>query len=155
MATAQNSAGIDLLGEGRARERQAAALAKVDGETLTSGPLIGGKLKAGRRRSRRDRRPTTTASSAWSPRPSCRDRRRPSTPPPAPRLGTLGRRGPAPVLRAMADALEADMDRLIAILSREAGKTLNDGIAEVREAVDFCRYYAMLAERSVRRRARC
>lgn len=50
------------------------------------------------------------------------------------------------VLRAMGDALEINMDRLIAILAREAGKTLEDGIAEVREAVDFCRYYAHLAE---------
>lgn len=49
------------------------------------------------------------------------------------------------VLRAMGDALEADMDRLIALLSREAGKTLADGVAEVREAIDFCRYYALLA----------
>jgi len=47
----------------------------------------------------------------------------------------------------MADALEANMDRLVALLSREAGKTLNDGVAEIREAADFCRYYAMLAER--------
>jgi RHH-type proline utilization regulon transcriptional repressor/proline dehydrogenase/delta 1-pyrroline-5-carboxylate dehydrogenase len=54
--------------------------------------------------------------------------------------------GRARVLRAMGDALEADMDRLVALLAREAGKTLNDGVAEVREAVDFCRYYAHLAE---------
>ncbi|MDP1217330.1 aldehyde dehydrogenase family protein, partial [Klebsiella pneumoniae] len=60
------------------------------------------------------------------------------------RLGGAGR---APVLRAMADALEAELDRLVALLSREAGKTLNDGVAEVREAADFCRYYALLAER--------
>jgi RHH-type proline utilization regulon transcriptional repressor/proline dehydrogenase/delta 1-pyrroline-5-carboxylate dehydrogenase len=52
----------------------------------------------------------------------------------------------AKVLRAMADALEQNRDRLIAICTREAGKTLNDGIAEVREAADFCRYYARLAE---------
>ncbi|MEP9400979.1 bifunctional proline dehydrogenase/L-glutamate gamma-semialdehyde dehydrogenase PutA [Sphingomonas sp. VNH70] len=50
------------------------------------------------------------------------------------------------VLRAMADALDAQMDRFIAILSAEAGKTLNDAVAEVREAIDFCRYYALLAE---------
>ncbi|WP_016747736.1 bifunctional proline dehydrogenase/L-glutamate gamma-semialdehyde dehydrogenase PutA [Rhizorhabdus wittichii] len=60
------------------------------------------------------------------------------------RLGGAGR---AAVLRAMGDALEAEMDPLIALLSLEAGKTLNDGVAEVREAVDFCRYYADLAER--------
>jgi len=53
----------------------------------------------------------------------------------------------AVTLRAMGDALEADMDRLVALLSLEGGKTLNDAVAEVREAVDFCRYYAGLAER--------
>lgn len=52
----------------------------------------------------------------------------------------------AEVLRAMADALEANAERLIAICVREAGKTLADGVAEVREAVDFCRYYAHLAQ---------
>ncbi len=52
----------------------------------------------------------------------------------------------ANILRRTADMLEADMDRLVALLTREAGKTLNDGVAEVREAVDFCRYYAGLAE---------
>jgi RHH-type proline utilization regulon transcriptional repressor/proline dehydrogenase/delta 1-pyrroline-5-carboxylate dehydrogenase len=46
----------------------------------------------------------------------------------------------------MADALEASRERLVAICAREAGKTLADGIAEVREAADFCRYYAHLAE---------
>jgi RHH-type transcriptional regulator, proline utilization regulon repressor / proline dehydrogenase / delta 1-pyrroline-5-carboxylate dehydrogenase len=51
------------------------------------------------------------------------------------------------VLRHMGDALAGDMDRLIALLSLEAGKTFGDAVAEVREAVDFCRYYAVLAER--------
>ncbi|HEX3918393.1 MAG TPA: L-glutamate gamma-semialdehyde dehydrogenase, partial [Caulobacteraceae bacterium] len=36
---------------------------------------------------------------------------------------------------------------LMAIAVREAGKTLPDAVAEVREAADFCRYYAALAER--------
>jgi len=57
-----------------------------------------------------------------------------------------GGRARAEVLRAMADALEANRERLIAICTREAGKTFADGIAEVREAADFCRYYARLAE---------
>ncbi|HZZ31050.1 MAG TPA: bifunctional proline dehydrogenase/L-glutamate gamma-semialdehyde dehydrogenase PutA [Phenylobacterium sp.] len=64
-----------------------------------------------------------------------------------PAWNNLGGEGRAPVLRAMADALEANRDRLIAVCVREAGKTLADGVAEVREAADFCRYYAMLAER--------
>ena len=50
------------------------------------------------------------------------------------------------LLRA-ADALEAARDRFIALLVREAGKTLPDAVAEVREAVDFCRFYASEARR--------
>jgi RHH-type proline utilization regulon transcriptional repressor/proline dehydrogenase/delta 1-pyrroline-5-carboxylate dehydrogenase len=52
----------------------------------------------------------------------------------------------AEVLRKTADALEANMDELIAFCIKEAGKTAQDGIDEVREAVDFCRYYANEAE---------
>jgi len=55
--------------------------------------------------------------------------------------------GRAKTLRAMADALEAARPRLCALLSLEAGKTWPDAVAEVREAVDFCRYYAAEAER--------
>ena len=51
------------------------------------------------------------------------------------------------VLRAMADALERQREAFVALLAREAGRTLADGISEVREAADFCRYYAALAER--------
>ena len=52
----------------------------------------------------------------------------------------------AKVLQAMGAALERETDGLIALLSAEAGKTLNDAVSEVREAIDFCRYYAALAE---------
>ena len=144
----QNSLGRDYS-QADVRAQHAAALEKVDSEKLTSGPLIGGKLKAGIN-------PTDVTN-------------------PFDRSQVLGhvseaseadidvaadlaaraqigwdRQGGAKraiVLRAMADALEADMDRLVALLSREAGKTLNDGVAEVREAADFLRYYALLAER--------
>jgi RHH-type proline utilization regulon transcriptional repressor/proline dehydrogenase/delta 1-pyrroline-5-carboxylate dehydrogenase len=53
----------------------------------------------------------------------------------------------AKILRAMADALERHRDELMAIAVHEAGKTWPDAVAEVREATDFCRYYAVLAER--------
>ncbi|MFK7891921.1 MAG: bifunctional proline dehydrogenase/L-glutamate gamma-semialdehyde dehydrogenase PutA [Granulosicoccus sp.] len=53
----------------------------------------------------------------------------------------------ADVLRRTADLYEEHIAELTAITSREAGKTILDGIAEVREAVDFLRYYANEAER--------
>jgi RHH-type proline utilization regulon transcriptional repressor/proline dehydrogenase/delta 1-pyrroline-5-carboxylate dehydrogenase len=144
----QNSLGRDYS-QAADRERHAKALERVDSEKLTSGPFIGGKLRAGinpqdvtnpadrsqvlghvSEASVEDVDAAVAAAGnaqvAWD------------------RIGGSGR---APILRAMADVLEADMDRLVALLSREAGKTLNDGVAEVREAADFCRYYALLAER--------
>ncbi len=48
----------------------------------------------------------------------------------------------ARILEAAADLYEANMARFIALCVREAGKVLSDAVAEVREAVDFLRYYA-------------
>ncbi len=53
----------------------------------------------------------------------------------------------AALLRRVADLYEENVAELTAITSREAGKMVLDGIAEVREAVDFLRYYADEAER--------
>ena len=53
------------------------------------------------------------------------------------------------MLRRLADLMEAHMPELMALAVREAGKTLNNAIAEVREAVDFCRYYADEAEHTL------
>ncbi len=52
----------------------------------------------------------------------------------------------ADILLKMADLLEAHKARLMAILIKEAGKTVHDAISEVREAIDFCRYYAKEGE---------
>ncbi|MBT9445710.1 MAG: bifunctional proline dehydrogenase/L-glutamate gamma-semialdehyde dehydrogenase PutA [Hyphomonadaceae bacterium] len=64
-----------------------------------------------------------------------------------PKWNMLGGAGRAAHLRAMADALEAKSDHFVALIAREAGRTFQDGVDEVREAVDFCRYYATEAER--------
>ena len=48
----------------------------------------------------------------------------------------------ATILNRAADRMEADTGRIFALLAREAGKSLADAVAELREAVDFLRYYA-------------
>ncbi|WP_150285981.1 bifunctional proline dehydrogenase/L-glutamate gamma-semialdehyde dehydrogenase PutA [Rhabdaerophilum calidifontis] len=53
----------------------------------------------------------------------------------------------AGALRRAADLLEEHRGRLLALLQAEAGKTIDDALAEHREAVDFLRYYAGEAER--------
>jgi len=52
----------------------------------------------------------------------------------------------ADYVRKLADLLELHRDELIALCIKEAGKVVKDGVDEVREAVDFCRYYAARAE---------
>ncbi|ATR81478.1 trifunctional transcriptional regulator/proline dehydrogenase/L-glutamate gamma-semialdehyde dehydrogenase [Pseudomonas sp. FFUP_PS_473] len=51
----------------------------------------------------------------------------------------------AAILERAADLMEADIQPLMGLLAREAGKTFANAIAEVREAVDFLRYYAVQA----------
>ncbi|WP_374574687.1 bifunctional proline dehydrogenase/L-glutamate gamma-semialdehyde dehydrogenase PutA [Phenylobacterium sp.] len=143
----RNSPGVDLSVEA-ARERLQAAVRTLDAEPLVAGPIVGGKLLA------------SDASPAASPSDASRIVGRISQATPAhidaafeaarraqPAWDELGGLGRAQVLRAMAERLEADMDRLTALCAREAGKTFADGVAEVREAADFCRYYAQQAER--------
>ena len=54
----------------------------------------------------------------------------------------------AAALEQAADLLEQRAAHFIALLQREGGKTLDDALSEVREAVDFCRYYAARRPRS-------
>ncbi len=54
----------------------------------------------------------------------------------------------AEIINRIADLYEENEHELISLCTREAGKVLQDGIDEVREAVDFCRYYAREASKN-------
>jgi RHH-type proline utilization regulon transcriptional repressor/proline dehydrogenase/delta 1-pyrroline-5-carboxylate dehydrogenase len=131
------------------RERAAAALRGVDAIRFTAGPIVAGHLGTGagaaERRSPSDFSRVLGAASDSTPADI--DAAVAAARAAQPAWDRLTGSGRAKVIRAMGDALEADLDRLVALLAREAGKTPNDGVAEVREAVDFCRYYAHLAEK--------
>ncbi len=49
------------------------------------------------------------------------------------------------ILEKAADLFQDNSERLMAIIMKEAGKTLQDAVSELREAVDFLRYYAVRA----------
>jgi RHH-type proline utilization regulon transcriptional repressor/proline dehydrogenase/delta 1-pyrroline-5-carboxylate dehydrogenase len=53
----------------------------------------------------------------------------------------------ATCLEKLADLYHTHQNEIMALLIREAGKTIPDAIGEVREAIDFCRYYAMEARK--------
>jgi RHH-type proline utilization regulon transcriptional repressor/proline dehydrogenase/delta 1-pyrroline-5-carboxylate dehydrogenase len=57
----------------------------------------------------------------------------------------LGAARRADVLDRAADLYERQLPELMALIVREGGRTLPDALSELREAVDFCRYYAVRA----------
>ena len=67
------------------------------------------------------------------------------SPPPQPSRASWAERAPAErarILYAAAERLEAQAERLAGLICREAGKTIPNALGDVREAVDFLRYYA-------------
>jgi RHH-type transcriptional regulator, proline utilization regulon repressor / proline dehydrogenase / delta 1-pyrroline-5-carboxylate dehydrogenase len=63
--------------------------------------------------------------------------------------GTIAPIERAACLERAADRLEERMPQLLGLIMREAGKSVFNAIAEVREAVDFLRYYAEQAKRTL------
>ena len=57
-----------------------------------------------------------------------------------------GHQARADILDKVADLMERDCESLMGVIAIEAGRTLGDGVSEVREAVDFCRYYSLQAK---------
>ncbi len=113
-----------------------------------AGPIIAGKLQGdGAVEVRAPGRPEAIIGSVVAAVPADVDAAITHARSAQPAWDRVGGPARANVLRAMGDALESEMDRLMPLLALEAGKTFNDAVAEVREAADFCRYYAVLAER--------
>jgi len=132
----------------RDQGRAADALREAGRAKLVAGPIVGGRLREGAEAEPR-RNPADTSEiigTVHAATPDDVEQAIHLARAAQPGWNRLGGPARAKMLRAMADALEAETDRFIAILTCEGGKTLNDGVSEVREAVDFCRYYANLAE---------
>ncbi|MEM1106689.1 MAG: bifunctional proline dehydrogenase/L-glutamate gamma-semialdehyde dehydrogenase PutA [Pseudomonadota bacterium] len=140
----RNAAGYDLT-QARVRRHLAEAFAELDGEPALQAvpqPGQGGGAE-------KVRAPAETARHLGSVRMASVDdvaRAAQACAVAQPAWDARGGPARAEILRAMGDGLEAAGPRFIALMARETGKTLQDGIDEVREAVDFCRYYACQAE---------
>ncbi|PWR24701.1 trifunctional transcriptional regulator/proline dehydrogenase/L-glutamate gamma-semialdehyde dehydrogenase [Zavarzinia aquatilis] len=136
-----NSAGLDLSNEQRLASVSAALLASLDVAWVAGDPLAAMVPVA----NPADRRDTVGRVAFASPADA-----------PA-FVGAAVAAGPAwsatpPAARAAclyraADLMEARMPLLLGLIVREAGKSLPNAIAEVREAVDFLRYYGRTVER--------
>jgi RHH-type transcriptional regulator, proline utilization regulon repressor / proline dehydrogenase / delta 1-pyrroline-5-carboxylate dehydrogenase len=143
----RNSTGLDLS-QKSVRDATASALKSFrDSPAIAAGAIVSGKLATGG--GEMIRVPFHTEHVLGACReasPEAIDRALDAAVRFQPAWDALGGSKRAEHLRAMGDILEDNAPRLIALMAREAGKTLADGVAEVREAVDFCRYYAAQAE---------
>lgn len=147
-ASRRNSAGIDLTQAAVRRDIDAALRAQRDGPVLMAGPIVSGAAHT--EQGDMVRAPADTSGAFATVRSASEadiDAALQAAAAFQPGWDASGASHRAEILRRMADALDASAHRFIAIMARETGKTLADGIAEVREAVDFCRYYAAEAER--------
>jgi RHH-type proline utilization regulon transcriptional repressor/proline dehydrogenase/delta 1-pyrroline-5-carboxylate dehydrogenase len=145
----KNSAGVDFS-QLEVRERIGAEVAKLDAAgPITVATLSGGEMAVAGETLAEVRAPADSARVVGKVADASReavDTAYAAADAYQPAWNALGGAKRADILEAMADALERETDALIALLAREGGKTLDDCIAEVREAVDFCRYYAVEAE---------
>ncbi|MEE4360632.1 MAG: bifunctional proline dehydrogenase/L-glutamate gamma-semialdehyde dehydrogenase PutA [Pseudomonadales bacterium] len=140
-----NARALDLTDRGSIAALQA-AFAALEGRSFEAGPVVGGRIKDGVEREVRD--PARTArlvGRVADAEPALLDAAISSARAAQREWNGRGGEARALVLEAIADAFEDQLERLMYLAVREAGKTLGDALAEVREAVDFCRYYAAQA----------
>ncbi len=141
----RNAVGLDLTDRAMATTLLHEMKDKVDGRNWEAAPLIGGK-------SWREGTPRSIANPAdwrsivgtmWVADDRLIERAFES----ASRGFRHWNAVPAPkradLLDRIADLMEENRAELMGLCVREAGKTLDDALAEVREGIDFCRYYAM------------
>ena len=132
----QNARGFDLTDAGDLAEIATARLAHADAVRV-AGPMIVGETFAASLVDLRN--PATGAVIGRVVQASLRDvetAMAAAVPWAAPAVER------AAVLHRAADLYEADFGEIFAVLAQEAGKTQADAVAELREAVDFLRYYA-------------
>jgi len=145
-AERRNSAGVNLP-DGDAQRRLAAGCRAALAQRLRAGPIVGGEEQGGDARECRSpadlKRIVGEATDADAALAERAIGLAAAAQPGWDRVPAATR---ARMLRDAADRLERDTARFVGICVAEAGKTVPDSIAEVREAVDFLRYYAARAE---------
>ncbi|MEO8487044.1 MAG: bifunctional proline dehydrogenase/L-glutamate gamma-semialdehyde dehydrogenase PutA, partial [Betaproteobacteria bacterium] len=140
-----NAAGVTLADQD-AMARLDAALAASVAPRWRAGPIISGMRRDGRAREAFDPSDRMRAiGTAIDADAAVVDEALASLAAAQPAWNARGGVERAAILEAVADAFERSSDGFVVRLVREAGKSRFAAIAEVREAVDYCRYYAAQA----------
>ncbi len=115
---------------------------QLQGGEAWAAPIIDGKRGAGPERAVASPIDGAVIGQVWEASPETADRAMAAARAGFPAWDRTPAERRAAALERAADLLEARRGRLIHLLQVEGGKTLDDALSEVREAVDFCRYYA-------------
>ncbi|MCA3193420.1 trifunctional transcriptional regulator/proline dehydrogenase/L-glutamate gamma-semialdehyde dehydrogenase [Cupriavidus sp.] len=140
-----NSAGIDLSNEHRLASLSSALLAGTS-DVLRADPLLGAEVDRGDAKSEPVLNPADhrdVVGHVSEATPAEIEAALTAAVNVAPIWQATPPEVRAAALERAADLMEAQMQSLMGIIMREAGKTFSNAIAEVREAVDFLRYYAV------------
>jgi RHH-type transcriptional regulator, proline utilization regulon repressor / proline dehydrogenase / delta 1-pyrroline-5-carboxylate dehydrogenase len=144
-AERKNARGLDLS-DPLTLNQLSAAMDAASRQGWSAAPLVGGIAQSGPAREIRDpadnRRivgSVVEADAAQCEQALTRAARVASS------WGERGAAARAIILERAADLYEAHSAALMALIVREGGRTLPDALSELREAVDFCRYYAARA----------
>ncbi|MCG8369783.1 MAG: bifunctional proline dehydrogenase/L-glutamate gamma-semialdehyde dehydrogenase PutA [Proteobacteria bacterium] len=142
-----NSRGVNLA-DRSVSKRLLEGLEAAGGTTVTARPIIGGKEIDG------DEKPSVNPADVSEVVGVCHQATADgirkavdlavAAQPSWDRLGAYER---AAILNRAADLYEAHRDELLGLIVREGGRTIPDAISELREAVDFMRYYGAQAEK--------
>jgi RHH-type proline utilization regulon transcriptional repressor/proline dehydrogenase/delta 1-pyrroline-5-carboxylate dehydrogenase len=142
-AARHNSAGVDLA-DPLVRDPLLARLQKLEQRSWTAQPTLGsGKARAVR--SPHDRR--IEVGTVFEAGPDDVDQMVRAAHAAQPEWDRRGGQARAHLLDRVADVFEEQREDLFSLCMREGGKTLPDAVLEVREAVDFLRFYASEARR--------
>jgi RHH-type proline utilization regulon transcriptional repressor/proline dehydrogenase/delta 1-pyrroline-5-carboxylate dehydrogenase len=139
-----NSAGVDLS-DPLVREPLEARLKVLESRSWTAAPTLGSGDKARPITSPFDRR--ITVGEVRDASEADVDAMAKAAAAAQPAWDALGGEARAQLIERAADLFEDHADEFFSLCIREAGKTLPDAVLEVREAVDFLRFYAGEARR--------
>jgi RHH-type proline utilization regulon transcriptional repressor/proline dehydrogenase/delta 1-pyrroline-5-carboxylate dehydrogenase len=141
----RNARSIDLSDPARLAEL-ASAMSEAGARSAHAAPIIGGTDRAGPVRPAFDpadtRRQIGTVTETT---PAQLEEAISRAAAAAPGWDAVAAGERARCLERAADLLEARMPAFMALIVREGGRTIPDALSEVREAVDYCRYYALRA----------
>jgi RHH-type transcriptional regulator, proline utilization regulon repressor / proline dehydrogenase / delta 1-pyrroline-5-carboxylate dehydrogenase len=144
----RNSAGL-LLSDPAQSTAFLAEIRRALDKPLTAAPIVVGEAQRGRAEPVADpARPAQPAGSVIPATAEHVERALTEASAAQPGWDALGGTARATILERAADLFEQHRALLVGLCVREAGKTVANGLSDVREAVDFLRYYAMQARAS-------